>query len=358
MTVGPGAQFVVILARPRSQRTGRYADPMLDPTDWTIADTGPGEPLLLVTVDTEEEFPWYEPVSRAHTSTAAMAAQERAHRIFEKYGIRPTYVIDFPVASQESGYRPLQELHADGLCQIGTHLHPWVSPPFDEEVGNRNSYPGNLPREMEKAKLARLTDEIESKFGLRPTVYKAGRYGVGPNTAGILAELGYRIDTSVVPWTDFRSDEGPDFRLCGAKPYWFGPSENRLLEIPLSAGFTGRMSGLGWNGWNAVNSPLGRRLKATAISSRLRILDRLILTPEGITHTEHRRLTRTLLDSGHRVFCFTYHSPSLEPGCTPYVGSERDLAVFLDRFDRYFDWFLNELGGRAVTPQDILDLAR
>ncbi|MEX2454761.1 MAG: glycosyltransferase, partial [Rhodospirillaceae bacterium] len=170
---------------------------MLDPNDWTVADTGSGVPLLLVTVDTEEEFPWNEPVSRAHTSTRAIAAQGQAHRIFEKYGIRPTYVVDFPVASQDSGYMPHKELHDSGLCQIGTHLHPWVNPPFDEEVCNRNSYPGNLPRVLERAKLERLTGEVEEKFGFRPTIYKAGRYGVGPATADILADLEYRIDTSV-----------------------------------------------------------------------------------------------------------------------------------------------------------------
>lgn len=331
---------------------------MLDPADWSPANTGTGEPLLLVTVDTEEEFPWSEPVSRAHTSTRAIAAQTKAHRIFEKYGIRPTYVIDFPVASQESGYGPLKALYDDGLCSIGTHLHPWVSPPFDEEACSRNFYPGNLPRDMERAKLDRLTREVEDRFGFRPTIYKAGRYGVGANTAAILAELGYAIDTSVVPRTDFRIDEGPDFRHCGGKPYWFGKDGAKILEIPLAAGFTGVLSGLGWEGWNRVNSPLGRRLKLTGISSRMRLLDRVILTPEGITHTEHRRLTRAMLRSGHRVFSFTYHSPSLEPGCTPYVADARDLGVFLDRLDRYFDWFVNELGGRPATPYEVLDLAR
>lgn len=324
---------------------------MLDPADWKPAATGDGPPLLLVVVDTEEEFPWSEPVSRAHTSTKAIAAQTRAHRIFEKYGIRPTYVVDYPVASQESGWRPLRELLDDGACQIGAHLHPWVNPPFDEEVCNRNSYPGNLPRALEKAKLERLTAAIEDNFGLRPTIYKAGRYGVGPNTADVLAELGYEIDASVVPWTDFRDEEGPDFRHCGARPYRFGAG---LLELPLSAGFTGILSELGWAGWNTVNSPLGRALRLTAISSRLRILDRLVLTPEGITHAEHRRLTRTLLKTGQRVFSFAYHSPSLMPGCTPYVTNDAELAQFLDRMDRYFDFFVNEIGGRPATPYDIL----
>ncbi|MGB0630946.1 MAG: polysaccharide deacetylase family protein [Alphaproteobacteria bacterium] len=327
---------------------------MLDPSDWKSVSDCFDQPLLMVVVDTEEEFDWAKPFYRDQVSTSAIASQQRAHRIFDKYGIRPTYVIDFPVASQASGYGPLKELFDDGKCQIGAHLHPWVCPPHDETVNNRNSYPGNLPRDLEKQKLARLTDEIAERFGERPVVYKAGRYGVGPNTADILAELGYKIDASVVPWTDFRIDEGPDFRHCGAKPYWFGSAG--LLEIPLSAGFTGVLSGTGWTGWNTVNTPLGRRLRLTGLCSRLRLLDRLILTPEGITHEEHKRLTRTLLRSNHRLFSFTYHSPSLEPGFTPYVRNDDDLAVFLDRFDRYFDFFVNEIGGRPTTPDEVYSL--
>ena len=327
---------------------------MLDPKDWKSTPDAFDRPMLLVVVDTEEEFEWEKPKSRDATGTTSIASQQRAHRIFDKYGIRPTYVIDFPVASQKSGYEPLKELFDDGKCQIGAHLHPWVSPPFEETVNNRNSYPGNLPRDLEKQKLERLTDEIAARFGERPTIYKAGRYGVGPNTSEILEELGYRIDASVVPWTDLRIDEGPDFRHCGAKPYWFGASGQ--LEIPLTAGFTGVLAKADWAGWNTINTPLGRRLRLTGISSRLRLLDRLVLTPEGITHQEHRRLTRTLLRSNHKLFSFTYHSPSLEPGFTPYVRNDDDLAVFLDRFERYFDFFFNELGGRATTPDEVYSI--
>src|SRR3546814_6885075 len=100
-------------------------------------------------------------------------------------------------------------------CRNGTHLHPWVNPPFQEVVNATNSYPGNLPPELEHAKLAALTEAIAGAFGARPVVYKAGRYGVGPATAGILEALGYRIDVSVVPFTDFSDDGGPDFSAAG-----------------------------------------------------------------------------------------------------------------------------------------------
>jgi hypothetical protein len=308
----------------------------------------------MVLVDTEEEFDWTRPLARENTCVTAMAAQHRAHRIFEKYDIKPTYVVDYPVAGTPEGSAPLRELFDDSLCEIGAHLHPWVNPPFEEDVNNFNSYPGNLPPALEREKLLRLTRTIEDRFGFHPTIYKAGRYGVGAATTSILEELGYMIDTSVVPGTDFRADEGPDFSHCGAKPYWFG-KQRRLLEIPLSAGFTGAAARVGGSLYGWIASDAGKAAHLPGILARLRFLDRVILTPEGITHAEHRRLTGKMLSSGHRVFSFTYHSPSLEPGFTPYVQTTGQLHGFLDRMERYFDYFMGEVGGRPATPYEILE---
>jgi hypothetical protein len=313
-------------------------------------------PLLVVVVDTEEEFDWAKPVNPGSTGVRSIRHQVRAHRIFEKFGIRPTYVIDYPVASQRDGYGPLAELRADGLCEIGAHLHPWVNPPHDEVVNAFNSYPGNLPPELEHEKLAELTAAIEDGFGLHPVVYKAGRYGVGPNTTETLKALNYRVDASVVPQTDFRADDGgPDFRACGPQPYWFGGSKP-LLEIPLSTCFTGALHGAGTWLRPLLTKDLGMKLRLPGIFARLSLLERLRLSPEGIDHDEHRRLTKAMLRRGQKVFSFTYHSPSLDVGHTPYVQSQTDLDRFLDRFERYFEFFMGEIGGRAATPLEVLDL--
>lgn len=309
-------------------------------------------PLLMVLVDTEEEFDWSRPLARGNTSVTAMRAQARAHRIFEKFGITPIYVADYPVVSKDDGALPLKELFDDGKCLIGAHLHPWVNPPFDEEVCNYNSYPGNLPAALERQKLEILTQAITERFGEKPVVYKAGRYGAGLNTTDTLEALGYQIDTSVLSYTDLRADDGPDFSACGAAPYWFG-SDHRLLEIPMSVGFAGLMRRAAAGLYNQLNGERGLKLHIPGIFSRLGLLERITLTPEAINHQEHRRLTQAMLADGHKVFSFTYHSPSLAPGNTPYVTSETDLADFLDRFERYFDYFMGDLGGRPATPLEI-----
>jgi hypothetical protein len=335
----------------------RNASRMLDPAGCRPAHIAAPAPLLIVIVDTEEEFDWSRPLSRDNVAVRAMRAQTTAHRIFERYGITPTYVLDYPVASQEDGFRPLREIHRDGRCCIGAHLHPWVNPPHEEAVTNFNSYPGNLPPALEREKLARLTAAIEASFGLRPSIYKAGRHGVGQATPGILEALGYEIDASVVAWSDFTEDEGPNFRRCGVKPYWFG-SGRQLLELPVTAGFAGALAGLGRTLYGPASTRVGRLAHLPGLLARAGLLERLRLSPEGMTFEEMRRLTDHMIAIGHSVFSFTYHSPSLAPGNTPYTPDEPALAGFLDRFERYFAYFMGELGGRAATPSEVLALAR
>jgi len=322
---------------------------MLDPRNWTPA-TLPADlpPLLYVVVDTEEEFDWSKPFDRLSTGVSSIAAQTRAHRIFARYGLKPCYMVDYPVAAQPDGIAPLKDLHDSGLCDIGAHLHPWVNPPFDEPVNRINSYPGNLPPALERAKLAHLTDRIGESFGQRPTLYRAGRYGVGPATAETLEALGYAVDASVVPESDFRAEDGPDFRHCGPVPYWFGRTR-KLLEVPLSVGFAGALAALGPRLHGALDGRVGQRLHLMGICARLGLFERIRLSPEGITATEHVRLVDAMHARGQRIFGYTYHSPSLVPGHTPYVRSAAELDRFLDRFDAFFDYFFGKLGGQATT---------
>lgn len=316
-----------------------------------LAQLPDGAPLLQVVVDTEEEFDWARPFDRGNVGVTSIEAQNLAQALYAPYGLRPTYVVDFPVARNESAAGILKTFQDAGQCQIGAHLHPWVNPPFDEVVGDFNSYPGNLPARLEAAKLSVLTDAIHAAFGRRPTIYKAGRYGVGGNTAAILSELGYRIDLSVVPHTDFRRQLGPDFRGCPDRPYWFAEG---MLEIPLSRGFSGLAARFSARLNDLTERHWGRRLHLGGLLSKSGLLERATLTPEGVTFDEIARLVRSMRRRGHRLFTLTYHSPSLVPGHTPYVRTVRDAALFLDRIRQVLALFFEQLGARPTTPQEVL----
>ncbi len=164
-----------------------------------------------------------------------------------------------------------------------------------------------------------------------------------------LEQLGYEVDLSVVPYTSFDADGGPDFRAFDFRPYWFG-ERRRLLAVPLSCGFAGVLARRGPAIFPTLAGPFGMRWHLPGIAARLGLLERIRLTPEGIDHAAHRRLTGSLLKQGCRIFTLTYHSPSLQPGCTPCVRNRDELARFLKTIDRYLDFFFNELGGQSITP--------
>ncbi len=309
-------------------------------------------PELLVVVDTEEEFDWDRDFSRESTSTRSIRAQARAHRLFDRYGLVPTYVVDYPVVADPEAVAFLRALKDQGRAEIGAHLHPWVTPPHDEPVDRRNSYHCNLPPQLERAKIETITAAIEQAFGERPTVFKAGRHGFGPHTAQVISELGYQVDCSQLPATSLRRDGGPDFRKVPAEPYWLD-RPGGLLEIPLTIGFFGAAAAAGPRLSWLFDSPAAGRLHLPGLLSRTGLVTRSRLTPEGVTAAEQCRLIRALAAQGRRTFSLVYHSPSLEPGHTPYVRSEADLDHFLGRIEQVLEFFLTEMGGRFTTLSQV-----
>lgn len=308
-------------------------------------------PALVVAVDTEEEFDWSKPFDRSATSVTAIRHLPLLQEVCEEFGVRPCYAVDYPVAVQEEGRAPIREFLSSGRAVLGAHLHPWTTPPFEEEVCAFNSYAGNLPPALEEAKLAELLSALESGFGERPKVNKAGRYGLGPNTPAILERLGFEVDLSRSPAFDLSADHGPDYSREPDGPLWLRPG---LLSIPCTGtfvGFLGRRAGR--TAYRLATRPELRRFHLPGVLSRLRAVDRLYLSSEGFSLADNVRLTRALLRRGERVFGFSVHSPSLEPGCTPFVRNRADLGQFLDGLRRYLDFFLAELGGIAMTPLEL-----
>ena len=311
-----------------------------------------GPPLLAVVVDAEEEFEWAQPLTPQHRTTVSIRAQRNAHTLFAYYGIKPIYLVTYPLAAEDNAIGVLREYLAAGACEIGAQLHPWVTPPFIDGAGETQSYPGNLPVALEREKLARLVGAIDRAFALRPTVYKAGRYGFGSNTSMLLEEAGFEVDTSLIPRTSYAESGGPDFTGYDYRPFWFG-HHRRILELPVTRALTGVLA----QTWPALHQHTQRRpwrsLHAGGLLSRAGLIERITLSPEGSDLAAMCRLTRVLLARGTRVLTLSYHSPSLEPGHTPYVRNDRDLAIFLDRLSGFLSFFREEIGGEFVTVDEL-----
>lgn len=295
-------------------------------------------------VDTEEEFDWTQPRSRDATATSAIRYLPEFQRLMDAHGICPTYLIDYPVADNPQAAETLSAMLEAGHCRVGTQLHAWVNPPYEEDITPENSFAGNLPIALERAKLAALTERITSALGIRPTIYRAGRYGIGPNTAVLLEEAGYEVDVSVRPHFDYSNEGGPNFLRHNARPFWAGPNGN-LLELPLGVSYTGQLRRYGRFLYGDGRSA-GRKLGGLA---RAGMLARVALTPEAIPIDYAKRAIDAMLSDGHQFFSFSFHSPSLTPGHTPYVRNSADLTNFYGWWDKV----LTHLAINKITPVSV-----
>lgn len=282
---------------------------------------------FIVTVDTEEDFDWNKPLSRDGYGLDSLDRLDKFQQFCEGQNVSPIYLVDYPVITNAPAAERLKSFVDSGKAAVGAQLHAWVSPPFDEETSNFNSYAGNLPREIERAKLLTLVEKIEQTLGAAPIIYRAGRYGTGPNTASILHEAGILIDSSVRSKFNYNAYEGPDYTFHPVRPYWLDTAR-QLLELPLTTVFWGLLRHQG----DFIFPRLSRRPTIRSILARTNMLERIALTPEGITVDEAIRAIDMAADEYLPLLNFSFHSPSLQPGHTPYVRNMGDL-------DRLYDWW-------------------
>jgi hypothetical protein len=302
---------------------------------------------FVVTVDTEEEFDWSAPFARSTHSLEAIPRLAKFQQFCDGFGIAPIYLVDYPVAADPRAAQALGPAVASGRAEVGMQLHPWVNPPDDEEVNARNSFAGNLPEALERAKFARLRETVERAFGAPPLIYRAGRYGVGPNTAAILREGGIAIDTSVRSLFDYGGEGGPNFRAHPLHPWWVD-RPGGLMELPLTSVFWGVLRRQG----GVIHPALWRAPSLRGVLARLGLLERIPLTPEGIAAEEALKGIDVALDDGVPILVFSFHSPSLLPGHTPYVRDEDDLH-------RFYAWWrtcFEHLARRGVAPASVREI--
>ncbi|HIQ16694.1 MAG TPA: WalW protein [Novosphingobium capsulatum] len=305
-------------------------------------------PRFVVTVDTEEEFDWSKPFERTGHGLSHVPRLAKFQQFCEGFGVTPVYLIDYPIASDPGISAALGQAVADGRAEIGVQLHPWVNPPHAEDLTVSNSFAGNLEPALEEAKLVKLRDTISRAFnGTAPLIYRAGRYGVGPHTAAILGQASIAIDTSVRAHFDYSSQGGPDFTGLPAHPWWVD-RRGGLMELPLTTVFSGLLRRAGpW-----LFPRLWRVPRLRGVLARLGLMNRVPLTPEGVSAAEAIAGIDLALGDGLPVLVFSFHSPSLRPGNTPYVRDD-------DQLDQLYGWWRTvfaHLARRGVRPAGVAQI--
>ena len=305
------------------------------------------KPAILVGIDTEADDQWTAH-GRAEMGVRNADRLPALQALFEEFEVRPTYVVTHEMATRPSSRDVLRELGRRGRCEIGTHLHPWSSPPFRAEDLAAHTYPCNLPDDLLERQLRELTATITESLGVRPTTYRAGRNGIDGRSLRILEGLGYTVDTSVDPLFNERRKKGPIFAGAPLTPYHPAyedvtrPGDSRILEIPITSAtlpflpkpLEAAYASLPPLPWRGAFARLGLRAAW--------------LRPSYTPLPVMKRLADMLVARGVPNLNIIFHSSEILPGGSPYTPDEPSVERFLGEL-RGLLAHLRGLGARGLT---------
>jgi hypothetical protein len=195
-------------------------------------------PSLLVSVDVEEDMP--EGRVQAQTTLRNLQGLEGLQAVCERLGVRPTYLCTWPVATRPEG-EFLGTWARHGRAEVGSLLHPWVTPPYDANEDRLEAVgPQQLSATSLHAKVGTLTQAVAARIGRPPRAFRAANFGLNGALLQVIERHGYSVDCSVTPRLDTRPRGGVDHRSAPDVPYF--PDRQfvdrrgtaSVLEIPVS----------------------------------------------------------------------------------------------------------------------------
>jgi hypothetical protein len=239
--------------------------------------------------------------------------------LFRAYRAKPTYLLSPEVLRDPASVELFARQRGD--AELGTHLHgEYADPDAFEPIVTRD-FQRDYPREVEAAKLTSLTSSFRSAFGRSPRSFRAGRFGLGSASMGLLESLGYLADSSVTPFVSWEraGARGLSFRTAPTQPYRPSrsspgePGESPIIEIPVT-------------------------IRPHSLS-RIPLLGR-IFEPRWLRPTRTR--ARALIDvaeqeiraarsAGTVVLNAMFHNVEVIPDASPYAQTEHEAHAVLNR---------------------------
>jgi peptidoglycan/xylan/chitin deacetylase (PgdA/CDA1 family) len=313
-------------------------------------------PHLLVGIDTESDNQW-DAQARAHPTFENLYALPALHALFRRHGVRPTYVITYPVARDARSAEVLRSLRESGTCEIGAHHHAWETPPCTPDDVHRHMYALDLPIDQFSAQLDALSNAIEDAVGERPVSYRSGRFGFSAAHVSDLERAGYLVDSSVAPLFYEAHKGGPDFADAPLTPYYLAydnatrPGSSQVLELPISSALDRQVP-------RALALAYARAPKpytTKRILKKLGVARTMWLRPSYSTLEDMQALAKRLVDMGVPLLNLLFHSSEAIVGGSPYNRTQAELDAFLDRLDRFLAYATRELRAEPVTFREFRD---
>ncbi len=305
---------------------------------------------LLVGIDTEGDNQW-DAAARANQRFENIYALPKLHALFARHGVRPTYVITYPVASDPRSAEVLRSLLARGDCEIGAHHHAWETPPCTPEDVRRHPYASMLPRAQFEEQLQSLTSAISSAVGTAPLSYRSGRFGFSADHVSALERQGYLVESSVAPLFYEAHKGGPEFVEAPLAPYYLSydsatkPGTSNLLEVPVSAALNRRLP----KRLQYLYARAPRPYTTKRVLRALGLVRMRWLRPSYSSASDMIALARSLARDDQPVLNLLFHSSEAIVGGSPYNKTQGELDAFCERLEQFLAFAIGELRATPAT---------
>jgi peptidoglycan/xylan/chitin deacetylase (PgdA/CDA1 family) len=305
---------------------------------------------LLVGIDTEGDNQW-DAAARANQTFANVYALPKLHALFARHGVRPTYVITYPVARDPRSVDTLSAILEGGDCEIGAHHHAWETPPFSPEDVRRHPYASTLPTAQFDAQLESLTTAITRAVGRRPLSYRSGRFGFSASHVSALERAGYLVESSIAPLFYEAHKGGPEFVEAPLRPYFLAydsavvSGSSNVLEVPVSAALNRQLPK--WLQHMYARAP--RPYTTKRILRALGIARMQWLRPSYSSLADMCALARRIAQGHAPALNLLFHSSEAIVGGSPYNTTQGELDAFSERLEGFLTYALQDLHARPST---------
>jgi hypothetical protein len=246
----------------------------------------------------------------------------RLQPLFESFGAKPTYLLSPEVLKDAACLELLSGL--ESKAELGTHLHGEYAEPDAFEPDVTSAFQRDYPPEIERQKLTYLTDLFIRAFGHQPQSFRAGRFGIGRASVGILEALGYTVESSVTPHMDWASAGAPGLSFLQAPTQPYRPDTEepgrpgyaKLLEVPVT---------------------IRKRLLNAVPFVGSRVDPRWLRPTRGTAESLVRVAEDEIADARRRapgrpvILNAMFHNVEILPGTSPYATTEAEAGGILAR---------------------------
>jgi len=295
---------------------------------------------IVISVDVEEEGLFSGVYRRDPPGVSNVAHLDRLEFLTRDFGLPLTLLATFPVLRDERACQILTRWRERLGAEVGVHLHPWCTPPFEEEEIGGPAASRHLAPDLLDRKLRALVAAFADVFGTNPRSFRMGRFDTSEWLPGLLVNAGLSVDSSVVPLS-FRR---PATFLAQADPYELvaaSPTHPALIEVPITVVARSRRAALAAFRLSAAVPDAARAVWLKAAHHLLAVG----IHPTWYPLPAMRAAARIHQRRGGRLLHVFLHSSELMPGATPRFRTEAAVARLIGRLRAFVSW----LAARGIT---------